>query len=599
MRAFVLSILAVAGLVTGCTWQSARGRTTPSVLVLMVEDLGFNAFSCGDNSGPADEVLFESFCSESVRFTHAYTPSTMSQPAIGSLLTGLYPREHAVRHNGAEGLSARLVTLPEAARRRYRTSFFSGGPPIFRRSGFNQGFDVFDDNIGLSLRSLYRPALTVVNLFLDWQRSVRGPFVSFLYFADPQFVDQPTVNDLGEVRESSYEGQVAEVSESIETLVKEMKRRRVWDSTTVILVGVNGAAEERNAEPEAVNLFSEITRTVLMVKPAHDANPEYVKSSNWKIDSNVSLVDLGETLFEMVGAGHDRQVSKMGTVSLLSAFSDPKPNWADDREIVVESAWPEWRGFGGIRSSLRKGPYFYLFDENDQVYNTLTDNLEVRPLPLGDPTTSRLRDQFASVLRSDGYEPWRASSRADLDRTLFGEELWRDRPVTDELAARLIALSTRYHGDRELLGWRANIDLQRGDWKDLNSVAGQDRPLWSYVAQLNLGVKPTPLIDPCLRALFTHTGERGKDCGDDLARALALWADESRPRAERDRAMEIFNKLEAAKALNDRVSRNNLTAGDVWDVSRGRWSEPSLTDLMLAVPDMKKYRATRLRGGSK
>jgi hypothetical protein len=585
---------------TACTWKPGLTRATPpSILVLMVENLGFNSFSCGDASGPPDDVLFESFCDESVRFTHAYTPSTMSQAAIASLFTGLYPREHGVRHNGAVGLSSKFLTVAEVARESHlKTSFFSGGPPIFRRSGFSQGFDIFDDNIGLSLKNLYRPALSNVNLFLDWQRTsvIKGGFVSFLFFADPQFIDQPTVDGLGEVRESSYEGQIAETSESIETLVKEMKRRRIWDSTTVILVGLNGiASDQRAAEPEAVNLFSESTRTVLMVKPAHQANPEYVKATNWKIDSNVSLVDLGETLLQMLGAPKSRTVSTMGTVSLMGAFNDPKGNWDDDREIVVESAWPEWKGLGGVRTSLRKGPYFYLFDENDQLYNTLTDNLEIRSLPLGEPGTSRLRDQFAKFLRDDNYSPWKVPSRADLERTLLGEELWRDREPTPETVALLKKLALRYKDNRELRGWRANLDLQRSDWLDLKAAAGNDHALWTYVANSNLKVKTLPLADPCMRALFTHSGERGKDCGDDVSRSFALWADESKSRKDRDQAMETFNRLEGLRALNDRVSKTNLMIGDVWDVSRSRWSEPTLTDLMGSMPDMRKYRAARSR----
>ena len=453
----------------------------------MVENLGFNSFSCGDSSGPPDEVVFESFCNESVRFTHAYTPSAMSQAAVASILTGLYPREHGVRHNGAVGLSSKSTTLAEVAHTaRLKTSFISGGPPIFRRSGFSQGFDLFDDNIGLSISRLYRPASSVVSSFLDWQRNVRAGSLSFLFFSDLQFVDQPTVDDLGEVRESSYEGQVAEVSESIETLVKEMKRRHVWDSTTVILVGTNGlASESRLSEPQAVNLFAEATRVVLMVKPANTANPEYAKPTNWKIDTNVSLVDLGETLFEMLGAPSSRGVSKMGSVSLLSSFSDPHANWAEDRDIVIESAWPVWRNAGGVRSSLRRGPYFYLFDESDQVYNTLTDTLETRALPHLDPSTVKMREDASTVLRAAGYEPWRALNRAELERTSLGELVWRDRPLSNELVLELRHLTRKYPDNSELRGWLANVDLQKGDWTDLRLIARKDRPLWAYIADVN------------------------------------------------------------------------------------------------------------------
>ena len=591
--------------VTSCTGNGNWSRSPqPAVLVLMVENLGFTSFSCGDSSNSPEEVLFESFCTESVRFTHAYTPSTMSQAAIASLLTGLYPREHGVRHNGPQFLNFKQVTVAEAAKQSgYKTSFISGGPPIWRRSGFNQGFDLFDDAIGLTYKNLYRPSINVINLFLSWQKTEApsGKFASFLFFADPQFVDQPTVDDLGEVRENSYESQLEEVSESIETLVREMKRRKIWDSTTVVLVGLNGnVSDARNGEPGAVNLYSESTRSTLMVKPARHANPDYIIPSNWKIDSNVSLVDIGETLLEMLTAatpdesgGQGRVVSKMGTVSLQNAFTDPKPNWPDNREILVESAWPDWRGVGGVRASLRRGPYLYLFDSDARLYNTLTDNLEVRPLPLNEPGVARLREEFSVHLKSLGYSPWKITNDSELDRTLLGEDLWRERPVTAEMAKRLKALTRRYPDNRELIGWRAHVDVQRADWPDLKAAAGEVRPLWSYVADVNLNSPKQTILDACSKALFTQSADRDKDCGDDLARALATWADEHKSRADRERAMELFNRLEINKAVSDRVSRANLTAGDTWDVSRGRWSEPSLTELMLATPALRKYRSRK------
>ena len=112
---------------------------------------------------------------------------------------------------------------------------------------------------------------------------------------------------------------------------------------------------------------------------------------------------------------------------------------------------------------------------------------------------------------------------------------------------------------------------------------------------------PASVLDECGRSLFLpalgliKSVELAppKDCGDELSRALAKLSDEQAPRSERDRAVTQFEKLSALKAVSDRVSRANLTAGDTWDVSRSRWSEPTLTDLMLATPEMKKYRSRK------
>lgn len=545
-------------------------------------------------------MLFEGFCRESVRFTHAYAPSPMSQPTLASVLTGLYPLEHGVRHNGPQSLPAKYETVAEAAKAKgFRTSFISGGPPIFRRSGFNQGIDQFDDNATVNLKQIYRPASQVVDLFLNWQKTSGLPFLSFLFFADPQFLDQPTMNELGEVRESSYQSQVIEVSESLDALVRDMKSRKIWDTTNVILIGLNGfVSDTRTGEPGAVNLFFESTRATLMMKPARKMKEG---PYNWKIDSNVSLVDVGTTLYKMLGIEEDIPKSKLATVSLEKAMLSPTPDWDPDRKIVVETAWPVWKGAGEIRAALRRGPYLYLFDENDQLYNTLTDSLEVSPLLMAEPSVARLRDDLAGSLRQLGYTPWKSRSPEVLlksAKTLLAQDLWRERQANAQIApdveATLSRLSKRYANDRELIGWRANLALVNGNWAELKKLSGKDRPAWAYVADLNgdSKKKPEQLTDSCLRALFTHTGEVGKNCGDPLSRDLAIWTDEKAESGARNRAMEAFLKGIVSKTLTDRIARADMIAGDVWDVSKGRWAEPPLVDLMLAMPDFKKYRAT-------
>ena len=99
-------------------------------------------------------------------------------------------------------------------------------------------------------------------------------------------------------------------------------------------------------------------------------------------------------------------------------------------------------------------------------------------------------------------------------------------------------------------------------------------------------------LSNCLKALFTHVGEASKNCGDALSRDLNLWTDERAEIDARNRAMDAFLKAVVAKTLTDRVARADMLAGDVWDVSKGRWLEPTLADLMLAMPDLKKYRAS-------
>ncbi|MEK7358366.1 MAG: sulfatase-like hydrolase/transferase, partial [Bdellovibrionota bacterium] len=548
-RVALCASFALFGVLSGCSWRSAPQM---SILVIAVDDLGFGAMSCGEGESQTEVSGFESFCNEAVRFTHAYAPSSLGQATFASLVTGLYPLEHGVRHNGAQGLSAKLVTLPEVAHaKKMKTSLFSGGPPIWRRGGFNQGFDVFDDSVAVNLKTTYRPSNQIVDLFLSWQanEAPRGGFVSFLFMPDPHYVDQPTTNSLGEIRENSYQSQIEEVGESVSRLVKELKARKVWDSTYVFLIGLDGNAQaNRMDETQGTNLFSETTRSTLMIKPGRKAREG---PYTWKIDQNISLVDVGATLFDIVDEETVRPTSKFETISLMAAFEGSHTGWSETRKIVSETAWPQWRGIGGVRAALRSGPYLYLFDDNDQLFNTLTDSFETTPLPLGEPRSASLRDAFAASLRRLGYLPWKTTNPLAIEKATLAQELWRERGPIADSQERLKKLSRRFPKDPELTAWRAILALQAGRWNDLKAVAGDEHPVWKYVAAVNLGEKAERPFAPCLRALDVPTPEVRKSCNDDLARAIGEWAT-TKDEKRRDRAMEAALRASTSKALAEK-----------------------------------------------
>jgi arylsulfatase A-like enzyme len=567
--------------------------------VILVEDLGFGSFSCGEDSRPEQAPGFEAFCEEAVRFTHAYTPSTMSQATVASILTGLYPREHSVRHNGPVGLNPAIETVAEVAKRRgYQTSFFSGGPPIWRRAAFNQGFDLFDDTISVSLRHLYRPASEVINLFLGWQETEapHGRFFSMLYFSDLQFLDEPTVNELGDVRENSYHSQVEAVGQSLANLVREMKKRKIWDSTDVVLVGLNGyVGDVRPGEPAALNLFSESTRSTLMIKPSRRKREG---PFNWKIDTPVSLVDLSATLYDLVDPVDNPPLSKFLTVSLRTALEGPTASWPADRPIVSESAWSQWREGGGIRASVRKGPYFFLFDQHEQVLNTLTDTLETTPAPRSDKQSEAARQELESFLMSLQYSPWEGGSTAAFEKAILGRDIWRSRGPDNDALKRLQSLARRFPYDEEIIGWRAIWALRRGNWKELKTLAlalpdtDSNRASWLYVASKNLEEKSEIPLDPCFAFLKDkgHEGGVARDCRDAVTRDLIAVIEEN-AEIEHGHNLDEFLRAYSTRALTVRVAEYNAVTGLQWDTSPGQLNAPDTVDLILALPEYKKLKS--------
>lgn len=611
---FVFMVFAAVIAFSGCTLRSTQPS---SIVVIVVESLGFGSFSCGDEATLDRGSGFRTFCEESVRFTHAYTPSMMSQATMASIVTGQQPYEHGVRHNGGQGLSGKAVTAAEVARDSgFRTSFFSGGPPIWRKSGINQGFEVFDDNIQLSINRYYRPARDVVGLFMNWLDldGSRAPFFSMLFLSDLQFVDVPTVNELGELRESSYRSQIVEVDDSLGKLVRALKARKAWDNTHVFLVGVNGYSSETHAdEARAFDLFSEATRVTLMIKPARKSpgrstvNPPE-SAFNWKIDLNVGLADLGATLFDLLGAPIKKKApvddTPVRVVSLKGVIQGPQPDWTDDRMIMSESAWAAWRGMGDIRYAIRKGPFLYLHDAKPQLFDTLTDTFETAPLPSSDPRYSIYRDEFQSFLQAITPRAWHAPDRHTIDKIELGQDLWHARAPDADTLKQLKALSKRYPDDEQLLGWRALWALRLNDWAELKAISGKapfkdknSHSAWAFVAARNLNEKMDIPDEPCFAFLKRQPVLKG--CAAEGLSDLLTWKDESQPVNVREKAMEVFLRSYAARVLATRVAEANFVTGLTWDTSLTHLDGPDALDLVLALPEMRKantYLGRRLSG---
>jgi hypothetical protein len=280
-----ISAISLVLLWSGCDLPR---ESQPSVLVVAVEGLNFGALSCDSDeaNGRFSENL-RPFCEETVRFSHAFAPSTLAQPTMSSLMTGLYPIDHGVHNNGSDFLSAKFRTVAEAALNRdFHTLFVSGGAPIWRKSGLAQGFEVFDDVMDISIGNYYRPANEVVRIATNWadHESSNTPFFMTLYLNDLQFSDN----------------QVEHVTDSLAKLVHWLKAKRRWNSTYVVLVGLNSLQRHENDnEPLPLSLRSESVQVTLFIKPARKEQDHAIQ---WAVDRNVSLVDVGHTLMEWVDA---------------------------------------------------------------------------------------------------------------------------------------------------------------------------------------------------------------------------------------------------------------------------------------------------------
>jgi arylsulfatase A-like enzyme len=144
-----LAALACLALIGLATRELRPPETRPNVVLIVIDTLRpdhLNHF--GYPRGTA--TAFDAFAAAATRFEEAFSPSSWTAPSAASLHTGLLPTRHRLAEYGV-GLNSEVTTLAETLRAAgWHTVGHSFNHHVSRKTGFAQGFEVFDDFLGSS-----------------------------------------------------------------------------------------------------------------------------------------------------------------------------------------------------------------------------------------------------------------------------------------------------------------------------------------------------------------------------------------------------------------------------------------------------------------
>lgn len=341
-----------------------------SVLVIAIDRLSFNSFACSDDKSVNNSGL-SILCREALRFTHAYTTSTQSAAAMGSILTGLYPYEHKL-HRSFDRIDYKVTQLQSiASEQGYRTAFWSGGPAILKKTGLSKDFDLFDDSTLLEKKNYSSSLKMQVEVFAAWSQESKLPYFATIYNSELENLNE------GEAEISSFE----KMDEILAQLFAELKYNKLWENNYVIVTGLQGQSiYNRLRETPFSNLHSENTNVLLFIKPPRQKGDEGI---NWKVDSPISLADLGYSLMRTIKTDYQNPIDlqfpvwdfshlwlKNASRAEMSEFNLNNP-----RHILLEAA-NTWKSQIETRFAVLYRNLVYLEDESNEVYNILTDGLE-------------------------------------------------------------------------------------------------------------------------------------------------------------------------------------------------------------------------------
>ena len=166
------------------------------VLVVTVDTL--RADAVGAFGGPAGSTpAIDALAARSLVFERAYSPATITHPALSSMLTGLFPLRHGV--NGQDGsLHADVAALPELLRGAgIETASFVANLCKLQdqaRTVFGAGWDTKVCGMDLEVEQ-YLWDQAVVGAALEWLASrpaeARRPWFAWVHLMDPHAEHRP------------------------------------------------------------------------------------------------------------------------------------------------------------------------------------------------------------------------------------------------------------------------------------------------------------------------------------------------------------------------------------------------------------------------
>jgi choline-sulfatase len=164
----------------------------PNVVILTIDTLRADHLSSYGYARPTTPNI-DRLLASGVRFTDARTVEPLTNPALASMFTSLYPHEHGATRNGLRMRPGLPSVARALGRRGYESAAFVSNWPLKNRiSGLGEHFDryeeVFTRKRWLGLFKDEANAEDLTDAALAWlarQRQASRPFLLWVHYVEP------------------------------------------------------------------------------------------------------------------------------------------------------------------------------------------------------------------------------------------------------------------------------------------------------------------------------------------------------------------------------------------------------------------------------
>lgn len=380
----------------------------------------------------AHTPVIDQLATEGVRFETALSPAPLTLPSHTTLLTGLDPPEHGVRHNAIFRLADDVPTLAQTlSEQGFETGAFVGAFVLARQFGLDRGFDRYDDRTRQSssrrgLRGFAeRPAGDVVDAALEWIESAGDRFFLFVHFYDPH-ADYAPPQGFAVSFSNPYVGEIAYSDSQLGRLLQGIRARWPDDEdggrTLIVVTSDHGDSLGDHGEATHSHFVYESTQRVPLVMRGPGLPAGRV------VQGPVALRDIAPTILELVGKGSLPGATGSSLIPLLSRGES-------DQAVYMEALAPQIDWGMSPLLAIRDARFKYIRAPRPELYDLTVDPEELQNLAADEPARVEALDRAlaARVAVARSIEPNMAVDDAERRQL---ESLGYVVPDTAEVATR-------------------------------------------------------------------------------------------------------------------------------------------------------------------
>ena len=366
---------------------------------------------------------FDEVASDGVTFDLALSQVPLTLPAHSSILTGLYPASHGVRHNGIFRLPAAATTLAERlAGEGFDTAAFVAAYVLNRGYGTEQGFATYDDVPADrfeggrdQLFEAQRTADEVNARVFEWLDGRKGRddrMFLWVHYYDPHDPYDPPERDGRTLHGQGYDREISYLDHAFGDLLDRLRADDLLERSILVVVGDHGESlGEHDERTHGIFLYESALRVPFFLRA-----PGLIPAGE-RVAGPVELVDVAPTILALLDLQPLAEADGRSLVPRIRGQDDGGSALAHAESLMarIEFGWAELR-------AVHNGRFKYIEAPVPELYDVLDDPGETVNLAPNDPERA---GEMASLLAG-----WRAATENDAvadqaSREMTAEELAR------------------------------------------------------------------------------------------------------------------------------------------------------------------------------